>query len=334
MVERIALNMVALVLVVTMVCLLGRADASSKFVDCSEKVDNFVPFNGTKGEFQVEIYNATYQSRPLVVIHPQRTAKVTSFPLVVFMHGSTGQIEMYYDNLVNYASHGFIVVFPYIKSPEKDKNPLTTNTDGTYIIHGIEYTREANKNSTTKLFGLFDEENIVVAGHSMGATCSIKAATKLLNDPSLKLVVTQHPGVCGPFGPPPLPATWMPKDLKNVQAKVPVLFTTATNDGAFWPAPYTAQHELGCFRSGTVNDTNPAYFIQFSADACNKDNSHPPFDSSGHDCPFKSGIEFPWTLTAMKLYAQQGGSKTSNCMNLMKQISADKHVDQTFTYGP
>ena len=59
------------------------------------------------------------------------------------MHGSTGQVEMYIDNLRNYASHGFVVVFPYIKSPKADKNPFTTNTDGTYILHGLSYARGA-----------------------------------------------------------------------------------------------------------------------------------------------------------------------------------------------
>ena len=35
--------------------------------------------------------------------------------------------------------------------------------------------------------------------------------------------------------------------MKKVADTFPVLFTTATNDGAFWPAPYTAKYEFNCF---------------------------------------------------------------------------------------
>ena len=97
---------------------------------------------------------------------------------------------------------------------------------------------------------MIDEDNVVVAGHSMGATCSIMASYTM--DP-VKLTVTQHPGICGPYGPPPSPNTWMPKNLAAVMDKNPVLFTTATNDGAFWPAPLTAEHEYGCFNK-TLED--------------------------------------------------------------------------------
>ena len=39
----------------------------------------------------------------------------------------------------------------------------------------------------------------------------------------------------------------MQADLAALVKDVPVFFTTATNDAAFWPAPETAKHELGCF---------------------------------------------------------------------------------------
>ena len=55
------------------------------------------------------------------------------------MHGSTGQLWFYEKNLKLLASHGFIIVFPYIKNPEDDKSPFTTNTNGEFIIRAIEY---------------------------------------------------------------------------------------------------------------------------------------------------------------------------------------------------
>merc|ERR1711974_439602 len=102
--------------------------------------------------------------------------------------------------------------------------------------------------------------------------------------------VTQHPGICGPIGPPPYPATWMKGDLREVSQRHPVLFTTATNDGAFLPAPLTAKHELGCFNgamSGASSDAK-AVFAQFSAAACNNDGDREPqWSDGGHNCPMK-----------------------------------------------
>jgi len=86
---------------------------------------------------------------------------------------------MYNDNLKHFSSHGFIVLFPFIKSPEKDKNPLTTNTDGKYLLKAIEYATAANSDPTSPLDSIVDLDNIIIAGHSMGATCSIMASKTL-----------------------------------------------------------------------------------------------------------------------------------------------------------
>ena len=104
--------------------------SAALFPDCSPKVDGHYPFNGTAGVFgPVTRVDASWEGRPLVALLPSQNSLATGpqqFPLVVFMHGSTGQIEMYQENLHTWASHGFVVVFPYIKSPSGDKNPLTT----------------------------------------------------------------------------------------------------------------------------------------------------------------------------------------------------------------
>ena len=56
----------------------------------------------------------------------------------------------------------------------------------------------------------------------------------------------------------------MPADLAEVMEKNPVLFTTATNDGAFWPAPYTAKFEKGCYEKTLpllTKDVKPHSFV-------------------------------------------------------------------------
>lgn len=182
---------------------------------------------------------------------------------------------------------------------------MTTNTDGRFLLKAIEMARAANEDPTSPLFGIVDMDNIVIAGHSMGATCSIMASKTLPK--GVKASIAQHPGICGPFGPPPSPDTWLKKDLNTLTANLPMLFTTATNDGAFWPAPKTAQHEYGCFEAG-VNENAQAAFVQFSTEACKEDDDRKPFPDGGHNCPLKKidagRPEMWWVLKMLKLYGQ------------------------------
>ena len=105
------------------------------------------------------------------------------------------------------------------------------------IIQGVDFANySSTANTTSPLFGMIDTESIVVAGHSMGAMDSIMAALRSakgeprLPTSNLKLMITQHPFVCGPFGPPPWPHTWLESDLRKIATMFPILFTTATND--------------------------------------------------------------------------------------------------------
>jgi hypothetical protein len=116
----------------------------------------------------------------------------------------------------------------------------------------------------------------------------------------------------------------MPHHLAEVMEKNPVLFTTATNDGAFWPAPYTSVHEYGCYKkslAALTKDVKPHSFIQFSEAACTEDNDRKPFPDGGHNCPMKKleggKPETPWVLNAIKLYTHMEGSEDSMCYKIM-----------------
>merc|ERR1712086_22101 len=189
----------------SMTLVLHSTRAASSWPDCSPESDGHTPYNGTAGPYgPVASFNDAFPykgtikttDRPLVVFYPTTPPKDTLIPVVAFMHGITAEIGMYEPNLELYASHGFVVVFPYIKGPSGDKLPITTNTDGTFLLHAVEYATKANSNSSNPLYGKLDLKNIVLEGHSMGATCSIMAGTHPNTD--VKLVVTQHPGICGP----------------------------------------------------------------------------------------------------------------------------------------
>jgi len=110
----------------------------------------------------------------------------------------------------------------------------------------------------------------------------------------------------------------MKSDLLEVATAFPTILTTATNDGAFWPAPQTAAHEFGCFTGAipTESVTKPATYVEFKNTSCLNDGEG-AFDDSGHDCPFKNGVEAPWILTAAKLYAQQDGNVDSTCAAML-----------------
>lgn len=88
---------------------------------------------------------------------------------------------MYEENLKLYASHGFVVLFPFIHSPSIDKLPISLNTDGTYILKGIDYLKDINTNKDTlpELYDQLDMQNLIINGHSMGGTCTIMAAKTL-----------------------------------------------------------------------------------------------------------------------------------------------------------
>lgn len=294
---------------------------AAAFKDCDEvDVAGLGPY-GDASQFNVTTENGTL----IFVLHPALDAEKT-FPVMVFSHGSTGEYAMYETAIKHYVSHGFVVVFPHIKGAKADTKPLTLDPHGGFTIHGFEYAMEANANATSPLYQKLDTQNVVLAGHSMGATSTLMAATKLPAG-SAKVAVAQHPGLCGPWGPPPcLPgscSTWMPADFEDAASKMPMLLTTATNDGAFWPAPYTAEHELGCFNKSTERrSAGGTAFAQFSEAACQDDGTGGRYDrkwsTGGHDCPMRQqSPETAWVLTAAKLYAQLGGNTSSKCYGLL-----------------
>lgn len=108
--------------------------------------------------------------------------------------------------------------------------------------------------------------------------------------------------------------------------------TTAHNDSAFWPAPHTAEHEFNCYNKSVKDQKdNASYFIEFSADACQKDGNVPPFDDSGHNCAFKTNVETPYVFAFIKLYGQMNGDKNSMCYKIVNDsdnILKDSRIEK------
>jgi len=317
---------------------LGLLVGTYAFKDCNQvnltKLGPYGPqtwFNDTDAE-----------DIPVFVFHPDLSSS-SLFPVMVFSHGTTGEYAMYRFAIERYVTHGFVVVFPHIKSPSQDVNPLTLDPHGHFTTKGYNYAVAAHNDTSNPLYNKLDLKNTILAGHSMGATSTIMASLKV----PAKACLAQHPGICGPFGPPPclgpgplLCNTWMPSDFETVSSNMPVLLTTATNDGAFWPAPHTAEHELGCFQKSTKGPSKGTLFTQFSSAVCQDDGKGGRFDrkwsDGGHDCPMgEESPETEWVLTAAKLYAQLDASTTSSCYSslwgaqaaaAMSKAGIEKHI--------
>ena len=120
----------------------------------------------------------------MYTVYPKATED-TKFPLMAFMSGPSGKWHEYEANLKHYASHGFVVVFPFVKSSDI----TSMNSGGNYIIKAIEYAKKANGEASSPLHNLIDLENKVISGHSMGATSAIEASRTLVDDASVKLTV-------------------------------------------------------------------------------------------------------------------------------------------------
>eukprot|EP00927_Polykrikos_kofoidii_P050774 TRINITY_DN44649_c0_g1_i1.p1 TRINITY_DN44649_c0_g1~~TRINITY_DN44649_c0_g1_i1.p1 ORF type:complete len:365 (+),score=27.93 TRINITY_DN44649_c0_g1_i1:24-1097(+) len=292
------------------------ASASWAWLDCDESSMRDVGPFGEMSQFN----DTADDGSVIFVLHPEKFDQL--FPVMVFSHGTTGEFAMYESVIRRYVSHGFVVIHPHVKGPTKDTSPFTLDPGGDFAIKGVHYAQMAASNTSNKLYRKLDVGNLVLAGHSMGASTTIMAA-KRLPVGTAKVAIAQHPGVCGPFGPPPWPSTWMPSDFEKVSGKMPIILTTATNDGAFWPAPYTAPHELGCFHKSTDASATKAAtaFIQFSEQACVDDGTGGRYDrkwsTGGHDCPMKVSVETPWVLVAAKLYGQFDGESQSQCYRML-----------------
>ena len=92
-------------------------------------------------------FSTTWEDTIFFGYSPTPIASVDQFPIIAFMHNSAGEWAMYSDILEHYATHGFIVIFPHIKSPDKDKHPSVTDTKGDYLLKAVDFARAANADS-------------------------------------------------------------------------------------------------------------------------------------------------------------------------------------------
>ena len=119
--------------------------------------------------------NFTHQGSQIFSLFPETDKQL---PLVIFMHGSTGEWGMYRYNLLRYASHGMVVLFPFIKDPAYDKNWYATNTDGEYMIRALSFAKDANADKASPLYNKIDLDNVALV-RSTSVMCEISLVYRL-----------------------------------------------------------------------------------------------------------------------------------------------------------
>ena len=80
--------------------------------------------------------------------------------------------------------------------------PIVTETNGASLMAAVGFAAELNANASSPLHGRIDTARLGLAGHSMGGEDVIKAAAQLPAG-KVNVAISQHPSLCGPFGPPP-----------------------------------------------------------------------------------------------------------------------------------
>jgi dienelactone hydrolase len=280
--------------------------------------------------------NATYQGHDIYIQYPTKSAS-DAFPVVVFMHGMTLGWEWYARHISQWSSHGFVIVFPFVKDALKDDGIIpVTETDATSIYVAVEYLKALTHGTVHKpadFQGTVDIGNIGIVGHSMGGENTIRAAAGVrvpagmpsLPAGAMKVAIAQHPSLC--TFPPPYPYTINKVEINNASLKAPLLLFTAENDRAFLPGTPGKEHT--CWKAATGR----SLFASFKASVCG---GYPSCSSmtgaygcdakvavvgSGHMCACDApGLdtwtspELKWVTSALRLYLHHNASSVCGAL--------------------
>jgi len=276
------------------------------------------------------------------------------WPIVIFMHALNLGWEWYQPQIERWASHGIVVVFPFIKSQSQDDTvyPIVSDSTGKWLQKGLGFVRDMASGTLAMppgLQGSLDLANVAFAGHNMGAVSALRIAASS-PEGTVKLVIAQHPFPCD-IGPPPPPYTITSDEIKKAGDKAGLILFTSEDDTAFGPASWTPGREKKCFGAAAGN----AIFASFSSAACDaypdcsKLPAMGPFGKldckgkvhavgKGHFCPCSApGVptwvspQQQWLTVALRAYLHYGLDTNSACYDLLygsgpKSLSSDPNI--------
>jgi len=305
--------------------------------DCSDSPSD------AKGPFKVRgLETLEYEGKPIFLHYPLGALPngASGWPVVIFMHGMTLGWEWYSRHVEHWASHGFIVAFPFVKNPGADDGIIpVTETDAASIYVAAALLRGIANGTIAKPEGMtggIDMNNVGIAGHSMGGEDAIRAGAGIrvpkgavpFSSGQVKVTIAQHPSLC--TFPPPYPYTIDKAEINAASKNSPLVLFTAENDRAF--LPWTPSTEYKCWQAAT----GKALFVSVKKTVCE---AYPPCGSmtnasgcslktaavgTGHFCALDApGLdtwtspELKWVTTALRLYLQHNDASASVCKSIL-----------------
>jgi len=323
---------------------------ASGWADCDAKPPEL------DGAFEHAFWAAQPNETQFYVQYPTATLPQgpKGWPVMIFMHALNLGWEWYQPQIERWASHGIVVVFPFIKSQTQDDTvyPIVSDTTGKWLQKGLDLVRDMASGASAMppgLQGTLDLANVAFAGHNMGAVSALRIAASSPKG-TVKLVIAMHPFPCD-IGPPPPPYTITKAEIQQAGDKAGLILFTSEDDAAFGPASWTAGREKKCFAAATGN----AVFASFSAAACD---AYPdcsefptqgPFGKldckgkihatgKGHFCPCSApGVpkwvspQQMWVTVSVRAYLHHDLDTNAACYDLLygsgpKSLSSDANI--------
>ena len=326
---------------------LATTSAAAPWRDCSPATDG--QFNPeTTGPFAV-VVEQTERVAGVASYPTYRPANLTvaqKWPVYVFMHGSGCDDRFLAQSLELWASHGLIVVAPFMgiepdcTSMLNDGRCSDKSPDGRPIQDAIVWLKQQNIDPDSPLYSRVDFDLLAVGGWSMGGVSTIKALAAMPAG-TVRAVVLDSASVidCGFFynySQQVLQADYAEARRRTSGAThAPWLLYTASND-------FLHDANLKLFNECGANGTS--IYAQYKTKHCR---DRPPFlnltiwtlewetgDLDGFKGHFCCGTltMTAWATTYLKLVLQQRSNTSSMCHNMLwgsgaNSIANDSHID-------
>jgi len=312
---------------------------SSGFLDCDAATPS------QHGPYKTSLaQDFTHEGHSIYLRYPTDAlpSSASAWPVVVMMHAPSLGFEWYEKHVEHWASHGFVVAFPFIKSPSRDNEIIPVlEYDGSTVIaavHFLESLANGSIASPQNLVGGVDASNMALLGHNLGASEVIRVGASMQKPENLKLVFAQHPNQCDRS------SYETSAEIQSASQHAPFFMSTSENDDNYM---------YKCWQKAT----GTAGFANFKKEVCAQ---YPPCKSiSAENCLNKVGVvgsgvmcstnapgvetwtspELKWITTTLKLYLHNSGNAGSACGAMMwgsadTSFRKDPNMATTEIHGP
>eukprot|EP00937_MAST-01D_sp_MAST-1D-sp2_P002092 g2092.t1 len=333
---------------------LALAGTAAPWLDCSPETDGQAD-QLQPGPFPVVVENdARVAGTPAFPTYRPANLTVTDkWPVYVFMHGSGSDDRFLSLSLKRWASHGIIVVAPYMgiehacTSFVTDGKCSDKSPDGRYIQDAFAWLKQQDADPTSPLHARLNMQQVAVGGWSMGGVSTIRAVAAMpAGTVSAVLLDSASVADCAFF-------------YNYSQASVRADYIEARRrTSGTTPAPwffYTSSNDLlhkpnlKLFNNATGTDS-ASVFAQYKTKYCRDrplflnttiwglEWATGDFDGfKGHFCAGTYTMT-AWATSFLKLVLQQQSNTSSQChgmiwRNRTDSIANDTRMDDVYRMG-